>query len=214
MIGEPRILSSSGTLLALFKPSGMLVHSTAGDDSDLMHWLVEREALVDVAPCHRLDKSTSGVVLCSVNPTERGEIGQMFADGAVEKRYLTLVYGVPNKKGTIKRSLKDGRRRKTVEAITHYRRLEQLGGFSFLEVLPKTGRKHQIRRHLQGIGHPIVGDTRYGPRRFRRVPGYPGRMWLHAASLHLSDGRSFESQLPVELEDHLELLRTGLEARA
>jgi 23S rRNA-/tRNA-specific pseudouridylate synthase len=207
-MGEPRVLVTDGSLWALFKPAGMLVHATAGDESDLIHWAAGCQSGAEgLAPCHRLDKGTSGVVLCSTDPSERGAIGTHFAEGAVKKVYLALVSGRPGKKGTINRALKDGRRGRKVEARTRYRCIEELGGFALLEVAPETGRRHQIRRHLQGIGYPIVGDARYGPRRFRRVPGYPGRMWLHAASIKLPDGRLFEAPLPPELVDHLTLLR-------
>ena len=208
VIGSPQIIASYDTLWVLSKPAGMLVHATAADESDLMHWLMEHGAGVEhVAPCHRLDKGTSGVVLCSSDPAERGEIGKLFAEGQIQKTYRALVYGVTHKKGTLKRPLKDSRRGRTTEALTQYKRLEVLGSFSHLEVRPKTGKRHQIRRHLQGIGHPIVGDQRYGPRRFRRVPAYPERMWLHALRLELPDGRIFESPLPDSLETHLAVLR-------
>ncbi len=83
--------------------------------------------------------------------------------------------------------------------MTRYALAEALGAFSLLRVRPETGRKHQIRRHLHGIGLPLVGDTRYRGR-FRPVPGFPGRLFLHAWRLSLPDGRSFESPLPPELE--------------
>jgi 23S rRNA pseudouridine955/2504/2580 synthase len=93
-----------------------------------------------------------------------------------------------------------------VDAVTRYRLEAWLGPFSLLTVRPETGRKHQIRRHLQTIGHAVVGDDRYPPRRFRKVPGFPGRLWLHANELTLPDGRRFRAPLAAELDDHLRLL--------
>ena len=114
--------------------------------------------------------------------------------------------------GIIRRPLSYGRGR-TQPAVTRYRCLAVHGRFSYLEVRPETGRKHQIRRHLHGIGHPLVGDTRYRPRRFRAVPGFPGRIWLHALRLELPDGRHFEAPLPPELSAHLEVLAAGATRR-
>jgi len=208
MSESPHIIANHGTLWVLSKPAGTLVHATAADETDLMNWLMERQSEVDhVAPCHRLDKGTSGVVLCSSDAGERGDIGKLFAEGQIKKTYQALVYGVTHKKGTLKRPLKDSRRGRSTEAVTQYKRLEVFGSFSLLEVRPKTGKRHQIRRHLQGIGHPIVGDKRYGPRRFRRVPAYPERMWLHAMRLELPDGQVYEAPLPQALEEHLFVLR-------
>ena len=207
-ISEPIILSRDGSLWAVHKPAGMLVHATAGDTSDLMHWLESHhESARGIAPCHRLDVGTSGVVLCSTDASVRGEIGAAFAAGTVKKQYLALVYGATHKRGVIKRPLKSARSKGMVEARTRYLRLELFGGFSLVQLNPETGRKHQIRRHLKGIGHPIVGDTRYGPRRFRRVPGFPGRLWLHAKRLTLPDNRAFHDPLPAALEAHLTFFR-------
>lgn len=199
----------------LSKPAGLLVHAAECDDADLMSWLEASEPSAHgIAPCHRLDRATSGVVIASTDPAERGVIGRLFEAGEVDKRYLALVFGATHRKGSIKRPLKRGRRGGTAAALTRYRRLEVLGGFSLLEVSPKTGRKHQIRRHLQGIGHSIVGDLRYGNKRFRPVPGYPDRLWLHASRVTLPDGRTFESPLPTELTTHLEILRQGARRRS
>jgi 23S rRNA-/tRNA-specific pseudouridylate synthase len=215
MVNEPHVIDRDNTLWVLSKPAGLLVHAAEGGEPDLMSRLEASEpSMQGVAPCHRLDRSTSGVVLASTDPAERGEIGKLFAAGEVEKRYLALVFGVTHGKGSIKRPLKRGRKGGTVTALTRYRRLEVLGGFSLLEVSPKSGRKHQIRRHLQGIGHSIVGDRRYGPKRFRRVPGYPDRLWLHASQVILPDGRSFEAPLPAELAAHLDVLRQGARSLA
>ena len=93
--------------------------------------------------------------------------------------------------------------------MTRYRTLEWLGSFSLLAVRIETGRKHQIRRHLHGIGHPVIGDPRHGPRRPVRVPGWPGRLWLHARVLVLPGGETFEDPLPRELLASLDAMRSG-----
>jgi 23S rRNA pseudouridine955/2504/2580 synthase len=204
---EPVLLAQQDNVWVFIKPSGMAVHPT-NDPSipDLMTW-AEAQSFGQFSPIHRLDRETSGIVLCSPDAAVRGEMGAWFARGEVEKRYRALVYGATRKRGTIKKSLFDRRRRKALEAETEYERLGVYAGFSYLDVAPHTGRKHQIRQHLQGIGHAIVGDRRYRPRKFRAVPGFPDRLWLHAYSLTLPNGWSFEAPLPHELERHLQVLQ-------
>ncbi|MCO4770368.1 MAG: RluA family pseudouridine synthase [Deltaproteobacteria bacterium] len=208
------LLTKKGDLWVLNKPSGMLTHPAVHDARaarnplpDLMTWAKEElEAPDSLAPCHRLDLATSGVLLASPDPEVRGAIGKMFAAGEVTKKYKALVVGRTNRKGTIRRKLQDGRRGRPLDAVTRYRLDSWLGPFSLITARPETGRKHQIRRHLQSIGHAVVGDDRYPPKRFRKVPGFPGRLWLHANELTLPDGQRFRAPLPDELADHLELL--------
>jgi len=208
---KPRLITCDGDLWVLDKPSGFAVHAVAGATApDLMAWARgSLGAPAGLAPIHRLDLDASGLVLCAADSSLRGELGRWFADGEVHKEYMALAWGRVHKKGTIRRQLKDPRRRRFLPAVTRYQCLEWLGGFSLLALTPETGRRHQLRRHLHGIGHALVGDRRYRPRRFRAVPGFPGRLWLHAVRLALPDGRSYEAPLPAELERHLVVLREG-----
>ena len=109
-------------------------------------------------------------------------------------------------KGLLDSPLFDERRKRPLAAQTRYRVIERFDGFALLELQLVTGRKHQLRRHLTKAGWPIVGDERYGPKRPKRVPGFPGRLWLHAARIELAN-RSIEAKLPADLEQHLEVLR-------
>lgn len=205
------LLTRKGDLWVFDKPAGMLTHPARHDARDplpdLMTWAKEEcGAPEELAPCHRLDLETSGVLLASPDPKLRGEIGAMFASGEVTKKYKALVHGRIRRKGIIRKRLHDGRRRKLVDAVTRYRLDGWLGPFSLITARPETGRKHQIRRHLQGISHAVVGDERYPPKRFRKVPGYPGRLWLHANELTLPNGQRFRAPLPQGLDEHLQLL--------
>jgi 23S rRNA-/tRNA-specific pseudouridylate synthase len=207
-MAAPRLISRSEEIWVLEKPAGLAVHAAAGGHaSDLLSWArSELSAPPELAAVSRLDRETSGLVLCAVGDG-RGLAGRWLAEGQVKKRYLALVHGRTHRKGVIRRPLPDPRRRRPLEAVTRYRMLAWLGPLSYLEVRPETGRRHQIRRHLQGVGHPVVGDARHGPRRPpRRVPGFPGRLWLHCHRLSLPDGRELESPLPEDLRVHLELL--------
>lgn len=205
----PALLARDGDLWALAKPAGMLVHPAADDDSvDLLAWA--REALgapPTLTLVHRLDKDTSGVVLCARDGAAAAPLAACFAQGEVDKGYLALVHGGLPAAGRIDRPLADARRGRPLPAATRFEREAALGPFTLVRLAPETGRKHQLRAHLHQIGHSIVGDRRYGPRRPPPVPASPGRLWLHAASLALPDGRRFEAPLPPELAAHLDTLR-------
>ena len=205
----PSILAQRDRIWVLYKPAGFAVHRASDREiPDLMTWASDHLPLpAGLAPIHRLDRGTSGLVLCSPDSDVRAEVGQWFARHTIEKEYRGLVVGRTHKKGVIRRPLKDKRRKRPVESVTRYRRLASYKNASYLSISPQTGRYHQIRRHLQGIGHSLVGDDRYPPRRFQPIPGFPGRLWLHAYRLKLPDGSEFICDLPGELEDHLSLLQ-------
>ena len=116
--------------------------------------------------------------------------------------------GATRAKGVIRRGLKDSRRRKTLDCITRYRRLWTNGRFSLLGVSPETGRKHQIRRHLEGLGYPIVNDQRYRNRRSKHFKDLDGRIWLHCYRLVWDEVR-WVSPLPTRLLASLD--RLGVE---
>lgn len=213
-IAEPALLAESGGVYALSKPAGWVVHAAmARETHDLRAWCAAQRSLPrGLEPLHRLDRDTSGVVLFAADPAVRATVGKAFMAGQVKKTYLALVFGKAHQKGKIDRPLAPDDGGEPQEALTRYRMEERLGGFSLLRVMPETGRKHQVRRHLQGIGHPVVGDERYHLRRFRAVPAFPGRLWLHAFRIELPDGPAFEAPLPPELEAHLTALRAGSRA--
>lgn len=175
------ILHEDSGLIVLNKPAGMLVHPANGVNvGTLVNALlahcptelsgiggVERPGIV-----HRLDKDTSGVlVVAKTDVVHRGLSGQ-FEQHSIARRYVAIVCGTPAKAtGTIDariaRSRRDRRRMTTVEtggrnAVTHYEVLETFPKFALVQLTLETGRLHQIRVHLQHIGHPVVGDAIYG----------------------------------------------------
>lgn len=193
-------------LLAVHKPAGMPVHRAAEHDRpDLGAWLESLQP--GCRPCHRLDLDASGLVLCAADPALRAQVGTWLQEGQVGKHYLVMVHGRMRKKGTVRRPLQDARRGRKLPATTRYRSLEWFDRATLVEALIETGRKHQLRRHMQGLGHSIVGDRRYGPRRFKSVPGFPGRLWLHAAMVVLPDGTVLRDPLPEALVRHLGVMR-------
>jgi 23S rRNA pseudouridine955/2504/2580 synthase len=185
------------------KPAGMAVHQNAEGLPDLVSWLKKQRSLPrDLKPGHRLDRPTSGVVLCGAGRRARAQIAEWLNNGA-NKQYLALVAGVPpNDEGLLDSPLYDERRKRELESRTLYRVRQRLRGFTLLELELLTGRKHQLRRHLAGAGLPVVGDDRYGPKKPKRVPGFPDRLWLHASKITIED-RTIEAALPPELENHL-----------
>lgn len=201
----PTFLHRSDTLVVVDKPTDWLVHPAGTDVPDLLAWLAAQGAH-GLAPIHRLDRGTSGPVLFAPR-SDVESWSRAFRDKAVQKTYHALVYGLTRSSGTLTRSLKDARRGAPLSAETRYTTEESFGKWSLLRVTPITGRKHQIRRHLEGIGHPLIGDERYRGRGRKTVPAYPGRLWLHCSRLELPDGRAFESPLPAALEAHLAVLR-------
>ena len=215
MTRQPEVVAVVGGIVVVNKPAGV---RTDGSDRpgvpDLPSWLDHHPDLPPgTRPAHRLDLQASGLVLCAAAPALRAAIGNALAEGEIEKTYLTLVHGHTRKKGTIRRPLQDNRRKRALPAVTRYRTLEVLHKVSLLAVRIETGRKHQIRRHLEGIGHPIVGDTRYRGRHKRGLRGAPDRIWLHARALvlpaHLTGDEEtvLEAPLAPELLAHLEALR-------
>ncbi len=172
---------------------------------------------------HRLDKDTSGILVVAKNQKAFEFLKKEWQNGAVIKRYLTLVWGHPKEKGEIvselTRSLKDFRRRMVIKpkegqelkgklAITEYKIVKKFKDFSLVEVYPKTGRTHQIRVHMASIGHPVAGDKIYGKK--REAPEGLTRQFLHAHYLKCSlpGGKSLalEADLPEDLDGVLALL--------
>ncbi len=203
----PRLLSRDGGLWVFDKPSGLSIHRTnEPDQPDLVSWAQEHFGEPDLAPCHRLDRATSGLVLLAADARLRAQVGEWLASGKIDKTYVALVHGRPANDGTIDRDLFDRRRRKPLSAVTRFTHRAVFAGCTLLDVHPETGRKHQIRRHLQALKHPVVGDTRYGPRRPRHVIGAPERLWLHLERLALPDGRTLQAPLAPELQQHLDVL--------
>lgn len=235
-VPEPEILHDDAHLLAVNKPPGILVHPTASSTGpSLLGWLRSREA-GPLHLVHRLDRDTSGAVVLARTAEAARTLSRAFASGEVAKTYLAVVFGsVGPDAGTIELPLgkasgsavhvKQGVAAMGRPARTDYRVIERLDGFTLLELSPRTGRRHQIRVHLQAIGHPVAGDRLYGAReshhvRFR-ASGFDERMrrdvvaerhLLHAASLelpHPETGRrlTIAAPLPADMAGFVERRR-------
>lgn len=216
------ILYEDDYLLFVDKPSGMVVHPSFGHKKGtLVNAILAylRRSVTkggDLRPgiVHRLDKDTTGVILYAKDELTQRKLQEMFKERKVKKVYRTIVLGeVKGNEGSIRtligRSPKNRKKMAVLstsgrEAITYYKVLSRLDGFTYLEVYPITGRTHQIRVHLSHIGHPIVGDPLYG----RKAKALAERPLLHAFSLELhhpvtSEFLSVISSLPEDMQEFL-----------
>ncbi|MCC6944684.1 MAG: RluA family pseudouridine synthase [Thermomicrobiales bacterium] len=229
LVAEPidlTILYEDEDLLALDKPSGLVVHPGPGNPSGtlvngLLHYLPNLEVGGSNRPgiVHRLDKETSGVMVVGISDRGHRSLTRQWANRTVDKRYLALVQGeVDVEQGTIDvpigRHPTDRLRMAPISsgktAVSHFTVLERFTGSTLVEVELVTGRTHQIRVHMAFIGHPVVGDSVYnrtaGP--FGGTRAIVSRQFLHASRLSIdlpsTDERAtFESPLPPDLETAL-----------
>jgi 23S rRNA pseudouridine1911/1915/1917 synthase len=203
-----RVVHRDDHLIAIDKPAGLLSVATAGEKRDT--------AFVRLGAClaaeragrpfvvHRLDRETSGLLLFARSAAVRDQFHAAW--GGVTKTYLAVVEGEPTPAAGVVRNFltegKDlrvrpsaGRRQGSKEAVTRYRVVTAREGLALVEVELETGRKHQIRVHLAGLGCPVVGDAGYGA---RTDPA--GRLGLHAWRLafhHPATGQRVELESPL-----------------
>ena len=181
-----RILYQDESCVVVDKPSGMIVHrGWANDDCDLLR--VTRDAIGRyVYPLHRLDRGASGAVLFALNEHAARTLNRGFAEGSIGKRYLALTRGHPPEHGLVDHPIPRAPGEERVPAQTEYQRLGTFERYALVAVWPKTGRLHQIRRHLKHLSCPLIGDVRYGKgehnRWFREHYAFE-RLALHAAAL-------------------------------
>ncbi len=182
---ELEIIYQDEYYVAVNKPAGLLVHPTLIDKHEKIsvQHLIQDQINQPVFIVHRLDKPTSGVLLLALSSEAARKGAEEFMRTEVRKTYLAIVRGYTKKNSTITSALKDvpdkilDKKHTTFKepksAHTEFRQLAQTelpvsisrypkSRYSLIEVHPKTGRMHQIRRHLKHIRHPIIGDTKYG----------------------------------------------------
>ena len=170
-------------LLVVYKPKGMVVHPANGNESGtlvnaLMFHCKDSLSGIngEIRPgiVHRIDKDTSGLLVVAKNDTAHEHLARQFKEHSITRVYNAIVYGnVKNDEGDIDAPIgrhKTDRKKFCItpvnskNAFTHYKVLERLNGYTLIEARLKTGRTHQIRVHMQSIGHPLAGDPVYGPK--------------------------------------------------
>jgi 23S rRNA pseudouridine1911/1915/1917 synthase len=227
-MAEPRVVLADEQLAVVDKPAGMLVHAAPGASGPTLV-----EALGDLLGggsdperpgiVHRLDRDTSGLLVVARTPEAHAELSRMIAAREVSRRYLALVVGCPpSRTGKIDAALGRDHRapervvvggRRPRPAVTHFEVQERLARDALLDVRLETGRTHQIRVHLEAIGHPVVGDPQYGGSAVRGRYGLD-RQFLHSSRIgfrHPATGEriELESELPDFLAAALEQARAA-----
>jgi 23S rRNA pseudouridine1911/1915/1917 synthase len=212
---ELPIVYEDQDVIVINKPRGVISHSQGrhGNEPSVASFIRQktRQKGDRAGIVHRLDRGTSGVMICAKNPEVLGELQKQFSKRQVTKTYLAIVHGhldtpeaiidMPIERNPKKpQTFRVGAQGKA--ASTHYKVIKQLENYDVLELKPKTGRTHQLRVHLTHINHPIVGDDLYSKDKTKY-----SRMYLHAhkLSLKLSDGkrRTFVAPLPADFEEFL-----------
>lgn len=176
-----KILYRDDHYIAIDKPAGMLVHRTRiAEEGEYALQRLRDQIGQHVFPVHRLDRPTSGVLLFALSSEAARHIAPLFENHTIDKHYLAVVRGYAEESGVIDHPLQEEPHKPHQPALTAYRRLATVeldipvgrypkARYSLLEVMPKTGRLHQIRKHMHHIFHPIVGDTTHGEGRHNRL---------------------------------------------
>ena len=212
------IVFEDAAFLVIDKPSGTAVHGGSGVSQGVIESLrAARPQAKMLELAHRLDRDTSGLLIVAKKRSSLVELHRMLREGEVEKIYVAVVKGCPDKRefeireplhkhvtlrGERRVSVKEG----GLSAVTKVRVLERTKDFSLVQLRLMTGRTHQIRVHLSHAGHPVLGDDKYGDFELNRAVARQGvkRLCLHARRLafqHPIDDKAmkFESPMPADL---------------
>ncbi|MEA4972791.1 MAG: RluA family pseudouridine synthase [Candidatus Metalachnospira sp.] len=210
------IIYEDDDVIVINKPKGMVVHPAPGHYTDtLVNALLYHcgdslsgiNGIMRPGIVHRIDMDTSGVIMAAKNNNAHRSLAAQLAEHSITRKYNAIVYNnIKEDEGTVDKPLArnpNDRKKMAVvaggrHAVTHYRVLERLGKFTFIEAQLETGRTHQIRVHMTYIGHPLLGDSVYGP---KKQPFNLAGQVLHARVLgfiHPTTGEylEFESPLP------------------
>ena len=220
------VVYEDGHVLVVNKPAGLVAHPGSGNwQGTLLNALLHQAPQLAGVPragiVHRLDKDTSGLLVVAKTLEAQTDLVRQLAARTVKRQYLALAHGRVARDGLVDAPIGRHPVQRTKMAVvasgraarTHYRVLERFAQATLLECALETGRTHQIRVHMAELGHPLVGDPVYGPR--RRAQGvladFP-RQALHAwrlALVHPATGaeQAWEAPLPEDFAELLESLR-------
>ena len=217
------IVYEDDDVIVVNKPQGMVVHPAPGHpDHTLVNALLYHSPLSTIngtfrpGIVHRIDKDTSGLLMVAKNDLAHQSLAEQLRNKTNKREYLALVYGqIKEDEGTIDaplgRNPQDRKKQAVVKggrhAVTHFKVMKRYDNFTLVKCILETGRTHQIRVHMKYIGHPLVGDPLYGP---RKVIGKNGQ-FLHAALLGFKHPRTgkemvFKAPLPENFQKMLDKL--------
>jgi tRNA pseudouridine65 synthase len=214
-----QVLFQNEKWIAIEKPAGLFVHpSFMGKRDEPSAMKILRDQLGQwVYPVHRLDRPTSGVLLFGLSPEAAEELAVNFRERQMKKTYYAVVRGWTPKSGVITKPIRkiddDGNYEEIEqEATTEYECLETFelpfsvgvhptSRFSFVKVHPVTGRRHQIRRHMASISHPLIGDVLYGDGKYNRL--YREKTGVHRLMLHCAEMEIPTSEQTVTISSPL-----------
>ena len=217
------IVYEDDDMIVVNKPQGMVVHPAPGHPNHtLVNALLYHSPLSTIngtfrpGIVHRIDKDTSGLLMVAKNDLAHQSLAEQLRNKTNKREYLALVYGqIKEDEGTIDaplgRNPQDRKKQAVVKggrhAVTHFKVMKRYDNFTLVKCILETGRTHQIRVHMKYIGHPLVGDPLYGP---RKVIGKDGQ-FLHAALLGFKHPRTgkelvFEAPLPENFQKMLDKL--------
>lgn len=166
-----KVLEQKKDFVAVHKPAGFVTYADSPNQKKISAQMVaEHQLKKKLFPVHRIDKDTCGILVFAAGPLPAKNFTALFRTRAVKKKYLAIVHGLPEVKGVITQPLERHKSKETESAETEFQRLattevEWLGEkrqYSLLRCEPRTGRYHQIRRHLRFLGCPIIGDPEHG----------------------------------------------------
>ena len=217
------IIHEDRHVLVIDKPHGLVVHPACGHEkltllNGLMYYLGKQTKLPRLGLVHRLDKDTSGIMVVAKSELAFKSLAKQFTMHSVKKIYLAFVQGrITEDEGYIEKPVaRSTRDRKKMEvasngrrSLTRFKVLERFKAHTFLEVMPETGRTHQIRVHMVSIGHPILGDNYYNP-----SSGDYSRMMLHAYKLGFTHPLTkkdveYKSKIPEDFKNLLKRFRNN-----
>ncbi|MFB2641564.1 tRNA pseudouridine(65) synthase TruC [Shewanella bicestrii] len=231
------VLYQDEHLVAIHKPAGLLVHRSYLARRERFFAMQLTRDLVGchVFPVHRLDRPTSGVLLFAKSSEVANALCEQFANHSIEKQYLALVRGNMHESGILDYALKveldevadkfANQDKAAQDAVTQYEPLLNTeipypsgryatSRFALVKLSPKTGRKHQLRRHMAHLRHPIIGDTTHGDGKqnaFFRAHFNINRLWLIAKTLTFTHPVTLERlSIETELEPEWETVFAGL----
>ncbi|WP_293729572.1 RluA family pseudouridine synthase [uncultured Phascolarctobacterium sp.] len=223
------IIYEDDDVVVVNKPRGMVVHPAAGNyNGTLVNALLYHcknlsgiNGVIRPGIVHRLDKDTSGIMICAKNDAAHLSLSQQIQNKTAQRAYLAVVRGnIKTDEGVIETLIardKNDRKKMAVvkedgrHAITEYRVLERFGKYTIVRCRLRTGRTHQIRVHMEYLGYPLVGDPKYSP---MKTPFAINGQALHSQTLEFDHPRTgqrlhFEATLPEDLQKIVTRLRLG-----